>query len=375
MLSSPDRLKTQINELKEKEKNHDFWSNKYFEACKAGTLTKDDFAYIFSQYFLYSRNFTRYLTAVMTNCESDYYRAMLGANLWEEGGGIEPEKRHSNIFRSFLVDTFGLSLNTLSFHEHTQFFYANYLDKCIRSDAVYGSAFLSLGTEGIVARMYAVMFEGMKKAGIPEKSLEFFYIHMACDDEHAETLEAMMGSYSDKPGWYSTCERAMDEALSLRKDFFNSLIDYVEHRKKSGLPPDFHTSSPAAAALASHAAVQRIKRRETPNPVGSRIGQTNVLHNCKGGVLELPTGSSLHAVVDNLPAGNQSNVLSSPLEALIYVLEGSGKVVIDDKENSIKAGDAVFVASWCSSYVKAAPDSAIRYFTTSTSTANPKPKP
>src|SRR5262249_2575812 len=94
-----------------------------------------------------------------------------------------------------------------------------------------GSAFLSLGTEGIVARMYSILVDGMRAAGIDDGKLEFFHIHMECDDEHALTLEEMMLSYSDQPEWYSACLQAMDRALTLRYRFFESLYEGLQHRR------------------------------------------------------------------------------------------------------------------------------------------------
>src|SRR3990167_1269801 len=81
---------------------HPIWQNPLLLSCQAGWLRFKDFQYLFSQYYLYSRNFTRFLAAVMVNCESDYHRSLLSENLWEEGGGIEIEKRHAEIFRVFL---------------------------------------------------------------------------------------------------------------------------------------------------------------------------------------------------------------------------------------------------------------------------------
>jgi hypothetical protein len=47
-----------------------------------GTFSRDDLRYIFSQYHLYTSSFTRFLAAVMVNCESDLFRARLSENLW-----------------------------------------------------------------------------------------------------------------------------------------------------------------------------------------------------------------------------------------------------------------------------------------------------
>ena len=74
---------------------HPLWQCRLFAACQAGELTLSDFRYLFGQYHEYSRNFTRYLAGVVASCDSDYLRARLTQNLWEEGGGTKPERRHS----------------------------------------------------------------------------------------------------------------------------------------------------------------------------------------------------------------------------------------------------------------------------------------
>src|SRR5882724_8635435 len=96
-------------------------------------------------------------------------------------------------------------------------------------------AFLSLGTEGIVARMYSIFVDGLQKAAIDDSKLEFFHIHMSCDDEHAITVEKIMLSYSDRRNLYNSCLQAMDWALTLRYRFFESLYEGLQQRRLKGL--------------------------------------------------------------------------------------------------------------------------------------------
>src|SRR5262249_15841978 len=150
-----------------------FWNNRLFRACRQGHLTIDDFRFVFAQYYLYSRNFTRYLSALMANTDNDYHRSRLSENLWEEGGGAEPGKRHAELFRGFLRGALLIDLDSIAFLDTTLYFVREYLDYCLKSTPLAGSAFLSLGTEGIVARMYSIFVEGMRKAGIDPQKLEF----------------------------------------------------------------------------------------------------------------------------------------------------------------------------------------------------------
>ena len=64
----------------------------------------------------------------MANCDNDLYRARLSENLWEEGGGCEPSKRHAEIFRGFLRDALDVPApEDTEFEAYTQYFVREYL--------------------------------------------------------------------------------------------------------------------------------------------------------------------------------------------------------------------------------------------------------
>jgi mannose-6-phosphate isomerase-like protein (cupin superfamily)/pyrroloquinoline quinone (PQQ) biosynthesis protein C len=322
---------------------HQFWNNRLFRACKAGYLVFEDFQFIFSQYYLYSKNFTRYLAALMANSNNDYYRSRLSENLWEEGGGSEPEKRHAEIFRKFLREALSINIEEIEYLDSTSFFVREFLDFCLKSHPMAGSAFLSLGTEGIVARMYAIFVEGMHKAGIDDSKLQFFHIHMECDDEHALTLEQMMLSYSDQPEWYNNCLQAMDMALTLRNRFFENLYDGLQYRRLKEL-------------------IDRIQSRESLAPKtddstklhwrqsGSAIplySNTNERLNIQFEVDRLPFRTeALDPRIVKIPVGKYNEKHRHAHETVFYIMAGEGKVIVDNNEIEVKTGDVVFVPRW-----------------------------
>ncbi len=214
-------------ELNQFMQSHPFWNNSLFQACRSGSLSRSDFQLIFGQYSLYSQNFTRYLAGLMANMELDALRVKLIDNLWEEGGGMNPDERHTEIFRKFLQEGLNINVSQVQYLDSTVLFVKEYLDFCLRSPASLSSAFLSLGTEAIVSRMYGILVEGLLKAGISETHLHFFRLHMEVDDAHAETLEEIMMAYSDQPYWFIQCQQSIEFALSLRMRFFEQLYRYV----------------------------------------------------------------------------------------------------------------------------------------------------
>jgi hypothetical protein len=76
------------------------------------------------------------------------------------------------------------------------------------------------------------MLVGLHAAGLPDTELEFFHLHVACDDEHAVTLERMMASYAGEPGWFDACAQAMNRALELRNEFFSNMFHALHERRR-----------------------------------------------------------------------------------------------------------------------------------------------
>jgi quercetin dioxygenase-like cupin family protein/pyrroloquinoline quinone (PQQ) biosynthesis protein C len=320
---------------------HAFWDSALLTACTRGTLSREDFKFIFSQYFGYSRNFTRYLAAAMANCGDDYCRSRLTENLWEESGEKDIERRHAQIFRRFLRDGLAIDIERIEFLPTTERFTREFLDFCLRSHPLASSAFLSLGTEGIVSRMYSVLVEGLLQAGVEERHLEFFRIHIGCDDEHAETLEKMMCSYVHEPDWFNTCARAMDYALGLRQRFFNDLLEALPHQRVKPL-------------------ISSVQSEEAPGPAergaclhGARHAGTPLYHNADAAqalefrVERLPFRAEvLDPRVVRIPAGKRNELHKHGHETVIHIMSGRGTIQVDDQVLEAGAGDTVFVPRW-----------------------------
>jgi pyrroloquinoline-quinone synthase len=47
----PKEVATKAQLLKDVEARHPFWENKLFKACEAGLMTKDDFKFLWEQFY------------------------------------------------------------------------------------------------------------------------------------------------------------------------------------------------------------------------------------------------------------------------------------------------------------------------------------
>ncbi|HKQ70886.1 MAG TPA: iron-containing redox enzyme family protein [Polyangiaceae bacterium] len=330
--------------LRTVQRQHHLWQSRLLKACEDGALDREDFRLIFSQYYLYSKNFTRYLAGFMANCESDYHRARLAENLWEEGGMAAPEARHAEIFRCFLREALNIDVEAIEYIDTTRYFVREYLDFCVHSNAIAGAAFLSLGTEGIVARLYETIVKGLLKAGIPDQQLEFFHLHMECDDDHAETLERIVLDHASTAGWYETCLDALDRAMSLRARFFDGLYDHLLYRRLAGLTGKIQARKSLAPEQPDMAALS-----SRPGAAGNIALYDNVNErlNIDFAVERVPFPTEVLDVrILRIPPGKNNELHKHPYESLFYVICGKGTVRINQGITEVQAGDLAFVPRW-----------------------------
>jgi quercetin dioxygenase-like cupin family protein/pyrroloquinoline quinone (PQQ) biosynthesis protein C len=343
LTDSGESSQHQLAALHAMQHQHPFWNCRLLAAFTQGALSRDDVRYVFSQYHLYSSGFTRYIAAVMANCESDLFRAQLAQNLWEEGGGCEPSRRHAQIFRNFLRDSLGIDdVTRIVYAPHTRHFAREYLAAAQRSEPMAGAAFLAIGTEGIVSRMYEIMRSGLVQAGIPQGELEFFDIHIACDDDHALTLENMMMSYAGQPGWFEACAGGMRRALDLRMEFFEALFEDLQRMRIDPIVLRMQNRESLARGLDD----SELCHRPGSTMVAMYDNEVPKL-NIQFTVERLPLATEvLDPRMVTIPAGKFNENHKHAHETLIHIFEGSGQVLIDDRVLPVRAGDTVLVPRW-----------------------------
>lgn len=342
------KIKHQLSQLQELQSDHSFWKNSLFKAFESGSLGLADLQFIFGQYSFYSRSFTRCLAGFMANSDNDMHRAQLVENLWEESGEADLDKRHAELFRRFLTQGLGIILEDLVPTPPTQIFVNEILSFCLRSSAYESSAFLSLGTEGIVSRMYEIFIKGLKKAGVSDEHLTFFYLHTACDDDHAITLEKIMLSYTDNPDWFETCRRSLTFALDLRKQFFEHLYQQLQIQR-------IHPTLENIQARKSLAASPKRLKYEAQKSIEflyqnkSDGGKQNIDFTVER--VAFPT-EVLDSRVVRIAPHKTNERHHHAHEAIFLIKSGQGTVLVDKNQYDVKADDIVFVPRWAVHQVK-----------------------
>lgn len=333
---------TFVTGLREAMHEHPMWTCRLLRASAAGHLTLGDWRYVFAQYSHYSGQFTRFIAAAIANCPSDYFRSRLSENLWEEGGMRSPEERHAQLFRDFLEQGLQIDPQRVRLDPHTEHFVQQYLTHCLTGNPAFVSAFLALGTEATVARLYRIFSDGLMRVGLQGSQLRFFAIHMACDDAHAQTLVELMLSYADQPGWRLAVQQGMQRALDLRLGFFEGLFDGIRHRRLQGILEGIQTRRPAIPEAG-----------DQPSTLprgghGQLIYANNVERlNVDFTVERVPFGAEvLDPRLVRIPPGRCNERHKHAHESLFFVVAGRGRVRIGDRYVPVQAGDLAFVPRW-----------------------------
>ena len=342
------QAKHQLSQLRKFQSDHPLWKNSLFKAFKSGSLGLADLQFIFGQYSFYSRSFTRCLAGFMANSDNDMHRAQLVENLWEESGEADLDKRHAELFRRFLTHGLGIILEELVPAPPTQIFVSEILSFCLRSSAYESSAFLSLGTEGIVSRMYEIFIKGLKKAGVSDEHLTFFYLHIACDDDHAITLEQIMLSYADHPDWFETCRRSLTFALDLRTQFFEHLYQQLQVRRIHPILENIQAQKSLAISQ------QGIKHE------AQQSGEFLYQNKSDWGKQKIDftvervafPAEVLDARVVRIAPHKTNERHHHAHEAIFLVKAGQGIIRVDKNQYDVEVDDIVFIPRWAVHQVK-----------------------
>ncbi len=331
-----------LEELRLRQATHPFWEHRLLEACRRGHLTREDFAPLFSQYYLSCRAAERCLHALLANCEGDAARARLVALAAEEHA-VPPAQRPLELFAHFLREGLGVDEERLRCQDATRHFARECLDFCMRGDASVGSAFLSLGLEAPRPRLYSVFADGLMRAGVAERHLRYFHMHMAMEGSRARVLEELLLEHAPTPGWYAHSLRAMERALELRGAFFDSLFDAVPQRRVGPLLERIQAGEP----LAPERPEPRTLHVEATSGAEPAVRSVYEARGLDFTVERVPfAGEVLEARLLRVAAGHGSEARRHAHETVLAVLAGTGRVRVNATEVEVRPGQLVFVPRW-----------------------------
>src|ERR1700752_1034351 len=180
-----------------------------------GRVPKEKLVRFSPAYCFQVDNFKRCVAAVYAKAEPRIVRELMLENLLEEHGEGDPSRDHAQLVARF-GRALGADLPTpydLEPIPESRQWIDRILAICQKEHFVVGLAALSYGIE---ARTRTMAFLGAlyrDKYGLAEEDLEFFFMHLEADEEHAGRAIELLGKYCTSEELLERSKWAVGEVL------------------------------------------------------------------------------------------------------------------------------------------------------------------
>lgn len=214
---------------------HRIRAHSFVERCRNGEVDLEELKVFLVQQGLYSSYFTRYLCALMSNLPSNHEVLELAENLFEELGLDAGNKStpHHLIYRDML-QRFGLSIDEAEPTPGTLALIDTMLWHCKNPNPAFGLGALCLGAEALVPPLYSDILSGFEACGVTEEAVDFFRIHVECDDGHAETIrDIMVDIAQDDDEQIEIMLRAGQTLVDSRLNFFSEIENMYKNQPRA----------------------------------------------------------------------------------------------------------------------------------------------
>jgi len=169
----------------------------FLRACCTGEASLPALRTFLVQHHHYSRYFTRFLCALISNLPEPGDVKHIAQNLIEEMGADEREGiTHAELYQSAMRAA-GTEPSDMPAFQATRGLVDAMFDHCRRPDALEGLAALCLGAEAIVPIIYKPVINGLRALGLSEDTTRFFTLHVEDDEDHAMAMLDIMERLTD----------------------------------------------------------------------------------------------------------------------------------------------------------------------------------
>jgi pyrroloquinoline quinone (PQQ) biosynthesis protein C len=176
----------------------------------------------------------------MANLPANKQVLDLASNLCEELGLTDDSATPHSIIYYRMLNHFGLDMEGQRPLPGTRRLIDAMFDHCRDPRVARGLGALCLGAEALVPSIYTDLINGFMAAGVPARAIEFFQIHVECDDGHADTMRDIMIALADAdPDQLPLMLSAGNALVDARLDFFESI---EAHYKARSLAAATHAS-------------------------------------------------------------------------------------------------------------------------------------
>lgn len=321
-------------------------------AISEGEVDLDGLRFFLVQHHLYSRNFTRYLSALISRLPNLQDIRELNENLLEELG-IDDEGKitHAEMLQRSL-QAIGADPQHYAALPETQVLVRTMLDYCRSPDPLDGLSALCLGAEAIVPLFYHPIMQALVRYGFNEEATDFFRLHVEEDENHALTMLSILRRITaQNPALRSRAQAIGADAIERRCDMFDAVWKTIQRKSREVQDAQYvgeRASSADFWRVPSQLRAQIPERLHHPSVMSNQDAGASSFSNerkHKVHIVDLPT-NSISMTIGRLRPRESTRLHRHNYETVIYVVAGKGFSRIGSRVVDWSAGDAVYVPVW-----------------------------
>jgi pyrroloquinoline-quinone synthase len=184
-----------------------------------GKVPKENLARFAASYCFQVDNFKRFVAEVYANAEPRDVRELMLENLWEEHGEGDPSRDHTALVAKF-GRALGAEIEDIYDVEpipESREWIDRILEVCRDPDFVVGLAAISFGIEFRTQTMALLGQIYREQYGLSDDDLEFFFMHIEADEEHAGRAIELVRKYCTTEELLERCKAGVREVLEATK--------------------------------------------------------------------------------------------------------------------------------------------------------------
>jgi pyrroloquinoline-quinone synthase len=197
-----------------------------FDALRRGRMSRAGIKLWARQAALVVREFTRFISAIHSNCPYADAQLLLAENLWEEHGKGITGRDHYSLIRN-LAKSLGATDEEMDTTEPLPET-SGYIDYCFKvtreSSFIEAMAAIGVGIEYFSPRFFSALAEMFRaQFGLAADDVEYLLVHVGEDEDHARRSLELIEKYADTDEVKERAKQALREMLSVKHRFARAI--------------------------------------------------------------------------------------------------------------------------------------------------------
>jgi pyrroloquinoline-quinone synthase len=196
---------------------------------RSGQITREGMKRWAIQALFYVKDFTRFLSAIHSNCPHQDARLLLAENIWEEHGcGIAGQDHYTLLKR--LAKSLGATDhevdNAEPLPETVQ--YIEFSRRVTReSNFIESMTAIGIGIEIFMPKFFGELADAIKtRFSLSDEDVAYLQVHVAADDDHAQRAIEIINRYADSEQIRETAKQALRESLTVKNQFASAVYSH-----------------------------------------------------------------------------------------------------------------------------------------------------